>query len=103
MGLYQQAIKVVRGVYGHQHPMVVTLMNNIGIALAEQGKHALARPMKEQALRLARKIYGPDHHECVTSQTAVYAEQLWTQPVVGLSSQGGHHVRQPGRNVCRNR
>ena len=63
---YEQALPIVRAVYGERHPDVATMLNNVGSAWYALGEPEKAIGYYEQALSIGREVYGERHPAVAT-------------------------------------
>jgi hypothetical protein len=59
--LFQRALAIAEAVYGPDHPVVSTDLNNLASALRDLGRAGEALPLFQRALAIAEAVYGPDH------------------------------------------
>ena len=52
---------------GKEHPSTSTSMNNLALALSDQGKYEKAEEMHQQALGLSETVVGEEHPNTMTS------------------------------------
>jgi tetratricopeptide (TPR) repeat protein len=55
---YEQALAILKEVYGEKHPQVATALNNLGLAWNDLGGHRKAIQFFEQALAILKEVYG---------------------------------------------
>lgn len=58
---FEQALVIIKKVYGNEHPSVVATLTNIGVAWDSLGKYHKAIDYYGQALVLGRKVHGEKH------------------------------------------
>ena len=63
---YEQALSIVKDVYGERHPDVATILNNVGSAWYALGEPEKAIEYYEQALSIGREMYGERHPAVAT-------------------------------------
>jgi len=63
---YEQALAIVKKVYGDQHPNVAIGLNNLGSAWKSLGEYKKAIKLYEQALAIDKKVYGDQHPNVAT-------------------------------------
>ncbi len=59
--LFERALAIAEAVYGPDHPVVATRLNNQALALNTLGRAGQALPLFERALAIDEAVYGPDH------------------------------------------
>ncbi len=59
---FERALGIDEAAYGKEHPIVATMVNNLGGVLQAQGDLAGAKAAFERALGIVTKFLGPDHH-----------------------------------------
>ena len=64
---HEQALKIMKVVYGDNHPNVAGALNNLGLVLAELGDYPNAKDYHEQALKIRKAIYGDKHPQVAMS------------------------------------
>jgi Tfp pilus assembly protein PilF len=55
-------------ILGPEHPDTMTSMNNLGVALGQQGRYHEASVLLQEALALREKILGLNHPDTVTTR-----------------------------------
>ncbi len=65
--LHEQALAIVRKVYGEEHPSVAASLTGLAAVLQALGDYDRARQLHEQALAIRRKLYGEEHPDVATS------------------------------------
>ncbi len=66
IGYYEQALSIVKEVYGDRHPNVAIILNNIGEAWRILGEYKKAMEYYEQALSIDKEVYGDRHPDVAT-------------------------------------
>ncbi len=61
IGFYEQALQIVRAVFGDQHPNVARIYNNLGLAWSALGDAKKAIGFYDQALQIDRAVFGDQH------------------------------------------
>ena len=64
--LYDRALTLAEEAYGPDHPVVATVVNNLGGVLQDLGDLKGAKEHFERALSLFRKSLGEDHQSTAT-------------------------------------
>jgi hypothetical protein len=59
--LFERALAIAEAVYGPEHPVVSTGLNNLALALRDLGRAGEALPLFRRALAIAEAVYGPEH------------------------------------------
>ena len=59
--MYQQELELNEEVLGKENPLTLTSMNNLALALSNQGKYDEAEPKCRQTLALSEKVLGKEH------------------------------------------
>lgn len=81
--------------YGDDHPIVATALNNLAVQLADQGRDAEAAPMLRRVLAVRRRVLGDHHIECEPRRSRLWIGVAWgphphTPVRVRQGSQGLH-------------
>ena len=63
----EEALKILRAVFGDNHPDVATSLNNIGSVYYSQGAYSQALSHCEQALKILRAVFGENHPNVVAT------------------------------------
>jgi len=63
--VYQESLDAWTRIGGDTHPKVITALNNLGLNLSRQGKHADAIPLLEDACRRAIVRHGERHQHTI--------------------------------------
>ncbi|HEY6984515.1 MAG TPA: tetratricopeptide repeat protein, partial [Rhodanobacteraceae bacterium] len=66
--LLRPILEIDERMFGPEHPVTHTAVNNLGGAIRGQGRNEEARPYYERALKLAYKIYGPEAYPTVIAE-----------------------------------
>lgn len=65
--MYQQELELNEKVLGKENPLTLTSMNNLALALSNQGKYDEAEPIYRQTLALREKVLGKEHPNTLIS------------------------------------
>ncbi|CAN0038028.1 unnamed protein product [Ectocarpus sp. 12 AP-2014] len=65
--LYIRSLAIYEKVYGPDHPVVATCLNNRAVLAEQQGKFTDAEPLYGRSLAIREKILGADHPDVATS------------------------------------
>jgi len=65
--MYQQELELIEKVLGREHPDTLRSMNNLALALSNQGKYAEAELINHQTLALQEKVLGKEHPDTLIS------------------------------------
>ena len=65
--MHREVLKVRCGVLGEEHPDTASSMNNLAIALQEQGKWQEAEEMHREVLEITRRDLGQEHRKTLAS------------------------------------
>jgi tetratricopeptide (TPR) repeat protein len=63
--VYRESLEAWTRIGGDTHPKVITALNNLGLNLSRQGKHADAIPLLEDACRRAAERHGERHQHTI--------------------------------------
>jgi tetratricopeptide (TPR) repeat protein len=58
---YEQALAILKKVYGEKHPQVAAALNNLGSAYFARGQTKKAKPYFERAYAIFKKFFGNEH------------------------------------------
>jgi tetratricopeptide (TPR) repeat protein len=72
--LHEQALAMFQQLYGGDHPEVAASLNNIAVAMAEQGKHKSALEVLERALAMFERLYEGDHPRVAATMSHLAGE-----------------------------
>ncbi len=118
IGFYEQALQIVRAVFGDQHPNVARSYNNLGLAWSALGDAKKAIGFYEQALQIVRAVFGDQHPNVARSYNnlgAAWRDLGDAKKAIGFyeqalqiisgglrrpASQRGHSLQQPRRGVA---
>lgn len=65
--MHQEMLELREKALGKEHPDTLTSMNNLALALSDQGKHAEAETMYQKTLALRETMLGKEHLDTLTS------------------------------------
>ncbi|MCX5830995.1 MAG: tetratricopeptide repeat protein [Deltaproteobacteria bacterium] len=63
----QQALAICEKVFGAEHSIVATGIDNLAVLYNSQGRYAEAEPLYKRALAISEKILGPEHPNTATA------------------------------------
>lgn len=66
--LNREAIELLIGLYGEDHPTVAVEMKGLAVILQHLGKFEEAEAVARQAVEIDGKFYGPEHEEVIISR-----------------------------------
>jgi tetratricopeptide (TPR) repeat protein len=83
--LYTRALEAGEAALGPEHPLVVTMLANLGVARLNGGDVEGGRELTERALVLHERRYGPDHpNTAFVLRTAAHLDSTGGQPGRGV-------------------
>ena len=65
--LHREALAIRRNVYGDHHALTAESLDNLGLILHRQWRHAEAEPLYRQALAIRRNVFGNEHEAVAMS------------------------------------
>ncbi len=60
---WEHALPIFQKAYGRKHPLVATVLSNLGKIWLDLGDSTQSKGLLEEALAIQEEIYGPDHCE----------------------------------------
>ncbi|KAF2178436.1 hypothetical protein K469DRAFT_332849 [Zopfia rhizophila CBS 207.26] len=69
--MHRETLTLRVKISGKEYPDTLTSMNNVAMALSDQGKYAEAEKMHQETLALRVKISGKEHPDTLTSMNNV--------------------------------